>query len=83
MAGTDDLRGIAGKALSDLEFRKRLLEDPETAVKEAGFELSGEQMKVLKEMDKETFEGGLEELDTRLTMGCWGKGFQGGYSWWV
>jgi hypothetical protein len=81
MAETDDLRGVAGKALADLEFRKKLIENPEAAVKEAGFDLSGEQMKALKEMDKETFDKGLEELDKRLTMGCWGKGFQGPSIW--
>jgi hypothetical protein len=82
MAETDDLRGVAGKALADLEFRKKLMEDPEAAVKEAGFELSGEQMKALKSMDKGTFEGSLKELDQRLTMGCWSKGIQGGVRFW-
>jgi hypothetical protein len=73
MATQDDLRAVAGKALADPEFRQKLVDDPETAVNEAGIELSGEQMKALKEMDKEQFEGALEDLDERLTMGCWGK----------
>jgi len=71
MTEVDDLRAVAGKALADVDFRKKLMEDPEAAVKEAGIDLSGEQMKALKEMDKEQFDVALSELDTRLTMGCW------------
>jgi len=72
MATQDDLRTVAGKAMADNEFRQKLLDDPEAAVKEAGIELNDEQMKALKEMDKEQFEGAMEDLDSRLTMGCWG-----------
>lgn len=73
MATQNDLRAVAGKALADSEFRQKLIDDPEAAVKEAGIELSDEQMKALKEMDKEQFEQGLAEMDERLTMGCWGR----------
>lgn len=72
MATQDDLRAVAGKALSDPEFRQKLLDDPETAVKEAGFDLSDEQIEALKEMDSEQFEKGLAEIDERLSMSCWG-----------
>jgi hypothetical protein len=73
VAEQDDLRAVAGKALADPEFRQKLLDDPEAAVKEAGIDLSGEQMKALKEMDKDQFEKGLEDIEGRLTMGCWGR----------
>lgn len=73
MASQDDLRSIAGKALADPEFREKLLADPEGAVKEAGIELSDEQMEALKGMDREELEAGLADLDERLTMGCWAK----------
>jgi restriction endonuclease Mrr len=76
MAMANDLRAVAGKALSNLEFRQKLLDDPEAAIKEAGFTLSDEQMKALKEMDTEQFEAALTELDARLTMSCWTKGGQ-------
>ena len=69
----DELRTIAGKALADPAFREELLADPEGAIKEAGIELSPEQMKALKTMDREQFENALTDLDERLTMGCWGK----------
>jgi len=73
MATTDDLRAVAGKAVADPEFRQKLLDDPEAAVKAAGIELSADQMKALKEMDKAELEKGLVDLDNRLTMACWGK----------
>jgi len=73
MATQEDLRAVAGKALADPEFRQKLINDPEAAVKEAGFTLDPAQLKTLKEMDKKKFEAGLTDLDQRLTMACWGK----------
>jgi len=81
MATQDDLRTIAGKAIADPDFREKLLSDPEAAVSEAGIELSDDQMKALKEMDREKLEKGLADLDERLTMACWGKGQQIFCSW--
>jgi len=43
------------------------------AVKEAGIELTSEQIQALKEMDKGQLEEGISELDERLTMGCWSR----------
>ena len=71
MATQDDLRTVAGKAVADPEFRQKLIDDPEAAVKEAGIELTPEQIQALKEMDKEQFEEGISDLDERLTMSCW------------
>jgi len=73
MAEQDDLRVVAGKAIADPVFRQALLDDPEAAVKSAGIELTPEQLKSLKEMDKAELEKGLIDLDSRLTMACWGK----------
>ncbi len=79
MAEKDQLRTIAGKALADPAFREKLLADPEAAVKEAGIELTPEQMEALKGMDRESLEAGLADLDERLTMGCWGRTTIGPY----
>jgi hypothetical protein len=73
MTTQEDLRAVAGKAVADPEFRQKLIDDPEAAVKEAGIELTDEQLIALKEMDKEQLERGLTELDARLTMACWGR----------
>jgi hypothetical protein len=76
MATQEDLRTVAGKAVADPAFRQKLLDDPEAAVREAGIDLTPEQMKTLKEMDKAELEKGLADLDERLTMACWGKAQQ-------
>jgi len=76
MTPQENLRAVAGKAIADPEFRQKLLDDPEAAVKSAGIELSAEQMKALKEMDKTKLEEGLADLDERLTMTCWGHTFR-------
>jgi len=73
MAEQDDLRIVAGKAIADPEWRQKLLDDPEAAVKEAGINLTPEQMQSLKDMDKAELEKGMIDLDSRLTMACWGK----------
>jgi len=73
MADKEDLRTVAGKAIADPAFRQKLLDDPEAAVKEAGIDLTADQMKSLKEMDKAELEKGLMDIDERLTMACWGK----------
>ena len=75
MAEKDELRTIAGKALADPAFREKLLADPEAAVKEAGFDLTPEQLEALKGMDREQFDAAMADLDERLTMGCWGKAY--------
>jgi acyl-CoA hydrolase len=80
MATQEDLRAVAGKAVADPEFRQKLLDDPEAAVKGAGIDLTPEQLKALKEMDKSELEKGLMDLDQRLTMACWGKS-QGFCGW--
>jgi hypothetical protein len=76
MATQEDLRAVAGKAIADPAFRQKLLDNPENAVKEAGIDLTDEQMKALKNMDKKELEAGLTDLDQRLTMACWGKAQQ-------
>ncbi len=79
MATQDELRNLAGKALAEPDFRKKLMDDPEEAIKETGIKLTPEQLKALKEIDKDQFDAELSELDQRLSMagGCWGKIVEG------
>lgn len=81
MATQEDLRVVAAKAIADPAFRQKLLNDPEAAIKEAGIELSPEQMKALNEMDRAELEKGLADLDQRLTMACWSKHHDFGCTW--
>ena len=79
MAEEVELRTIAGKALADPAFREKLIADPEAAVKEAGIELTPEQLEALKGMDRKQFDAAMADLDERLTMGCWGRTTIGPY----
>ncbi len=75
MATQDELHSLAGKALAEPDFRKKLMDDPEEAIKETGVELTPEQMQALKQMDKNQLDAELTELEQRLSMcspGCWG-----------
>jgi hypothetical protein len=74
MVSEQGIRDLASKALGDPDFRKKLLDDPEAAVAEAGLDLTPEQVVALKSMDRAMMEEGLANLDERLTMGCWGRG---------
>jgi hypothetical protein len=73
MATEKEIRDLAGKALGDPDFRKKLMDDPEGAFAEAGVELAPEQLEALKGMDSAEMEESLTNLDERLTMACWGK----------
>jgi hypothetical protein len=42
-----DLERVIGRAVTDKAFRDKLLADPEGAVKEAGLQLSAEEMQKL------------------------------------
>ena len=46
-----ELERLIGRAVLDREFRERLFADPETTIREAGFDLSEEEMAGLKSID--------------------------------
>lgn len=68
MATEQEIRDIAGKALSDPDFRQKLVEDPESAFVEAGVELDPKQLEALKGIDRSKIEDSLSNLDERLNM---------------
>jgi hypothetical protein len=44
----DELKAIIARAMNDDEFKRLLMENPEEAVKEGGFNLSPEEIETLK-----------------------------------
>jgi len=44
----DEIKAIIARAMNDEEFKKLLMENPEAAVKEGGFNLSPEEITTLK-----------------------------------
>lgn len=51
MATQKEMYELIGRAVADEGFRTKLATDPENTVKEAGFDLTGEQLNALKSMN--------------------------------
>ncbi|MEW5985240.1 MAG: Franean1_4349 family RiPP [Chloroflexota bacterium] len=67
MASTEQIQNIIGEAITNEEFRSRLIEDPAAAVREYGYELSEDQVNQLVNLDKEEIEGLLSDVEERLS----------------
>jgi hypothetical protein len=61
LATEKDIHELIGRAVADPAFRASLVEDPEKAVKEAGFDLTEEQLATLKQVDIKGVGADLEE----------------------
>ncbi len=70
MATQQELNELIGRTVADPEFRAALIEDPEKAVKAAGYDLTEEQLAGLKRTDMKALAEG---LDARLSKSwsCW------------
>lgn len=58
----EELERLIGRAVLDPEFRERLLVDPEKAIQEEGFDLTPEEVDLVKSVDKEKAETLAEEI---------------------
>ena len=68
MATQKEMHELIGRAVVDTDFRKKLMANPENAVKEAGFNLTEEQFKELGIEGK----GLAAVLDESLSKNSWG-----------
>ncbi len=59
-----DIERLIGRAVLDAGFRERLFADPEKAIREAGFDLSDEEMAALKEVDPQKAREAVEAMAT-------------------
>lgn len=64
MATKKEMHELIGRTVADPDFRASLMEDPEKAVKDAGYDLTEEQLAALKKVDLEGFSA---DLDDRLS----------------
>jgi hypothetical protein len=64
MATEKQIHELIGRTMADADFRASLVEDPEKATKEAGFDLTEEQLAALKQVD---LTGLGADLDERLS----------------
>lgn len=63
---------LVGRAIQDPDFRRRLLADPESAVKDSGYELDQGQIEALRELDPEAIDEAIEALIGDLDDAKWG-----------
>ena len=69
MATQKELNELIGRMVADPDFRAALMQDPEKAVKAAGYDLTEQQIAGLKQTD---LKGLTEGLDARLSKSvCW------------
>jgi hypothetical protein len=63
----DELKAIIARAMNDDEFKKLLMDNPEEAVKQGGFNLSPEEIETLKTVKKGTALNGQCLFDSNRT----------------
>ena len=56
------LERLIGRAVLDPKFREKLFADPEKAIREAGFDLTAEEMAGLKKLDPQKSRDAVESL---------------------
>jgi hypothetical protein len=59
-----DLERLIGRAILDPKFRESLFADPENAIREAGFDLSEEEIAALKKIDPQQARDAVEGMAT-------------------
>jgi hypothetical protein len=62
---------LLGQALADEGFRAALFDDPRQAVLDAGYDLTAEQLALLKTVDIQTLAEGLDERLVKKTGFPW------------
>ena len=63
---------LIGRAIQDPDFRRRLLADPENAVKDSGYEFDQDQIEALRELDPKAIDEAIEALIGDLDAAKWG-----------
>jgi len=66
MATEKEMHEVIGRTVADPDFRAKLVADPEKALKEAGYDLTEEQMAALKQVDLEGFSADLDERVSKM-----------------
>ena len=66
MATKQEFHELIGRTIADPELRAQVLEDPEKAAQEAGYELTEEQLAFLKTLDLESVSGDLDKRFSKI-----------------
>jgi hypothetical protein len=71
MATQKEIHELIGHAVADADFRASLVEDPEKTVKEAGLDLTPEQLAALKQADLKGLSADLDERLSKTVQPSW------------
>ena len=71
MATEKEWQELLGRALADESFRAQLFDDPRQAAREAGYDLTVEQLAALKTIDIQTLAEALDERLVKKTGFTW------------
>ena len=61
MATQKEIHELIGRVVADPDFRASLADDPEKAIKDAGYELTEEQMNAVRKADMKALGEDLED----------------------
>ena len=61
------VKQIISRAMAEPAFREQLRSDPDAAL--SGYELTAEEMQMLKGLPRESFENGAMDLEERVSRG--------------
>jgi len=67
MANQDDIQKILAEAVTNDDFRSRLIENPVDAVRQAGYSLTDDQVEQLRQLESEKVESMLESVEDRIS----------------
>lgn len=60
---------LVGRAVTDGDFRKKLMSDPEVTIAEEGYEVSEDVIAKLKAIDPEAAEAAAKDIDDKFGAG--------------
>ncbi len=58
----EDLERLVGRAVLDADFREKLFADPEAAIREAGLDLTDEEMDWVRKVDRAKAKAAVDEM---------------------
>jgi len=78
----EGFKQVLGQLIADPQFREAMASNPEQAVKDAGIQLSPQEMERLRSMIAEDRQRLFQQLDPRDSKAWWGWVWRW-FTWWV
>ena len=79
---SEGLETLIGKVVAEPEFRQQMIDDPQTALRNAGITLSPQEMEAVTSTSREEREQMMTQLADRTSPGCWFATSTNTGNWW-